>query len=303
MVDNPIDGWFARLIENDCQLWEIARGRAVRMGIAAPEHGLGSYFEAKPDETIWDAIRRETPWLDGQANPGPFVPLSCTPGQFFPRMARPIIGYDFDIARLPNGETEHRYLRSAQTQLEALVANLDAICRVVEPTRLTLGVHGHEIRNLLILAATEAEMHMAGIMVSNGNQSKTLNTTSYVKLADPLKLRCYSVRFQRYPDVPKIVPFSAWNVREPTQSLGWYVAYNAVKHDRECQFQRASLDNAFIAVAACTVMLVAQCGGAALSDNLGRSLVVEAPTWPLADFYVTPQHCSEWTPTNHHALI
>ncbi len=250
----------------------------------------------------------ETPWLDEQEVPGPFVPLRHSPGQFFSRMARPIIGDSLDKsslvqARLPDCNNEQRYLRNAQTQLEALVADLAAICRVVEPSDTTLEAYGHEIRNLLILAATEVEMHMAGIMVSNGNKEGRRNTTSYAKLAEPLRLRGYSACFKRYPEMPEIKPFAEWRNDKTTVSLKWYDAYNAVKHDRERQFKRASLCNAFEAVSACAILLVAQFGEAGLSDDLKRSLTVGGEPWLIEDCYVAPQQSFPWTPANHPDLL
>lgn len=304
MTNTPADEWFARPLEDELQIWKFTNSYALLMGRANAEHGPGSCFHAKSGGTVWEAIMEETPWLDEQEVPGPFVPLRHSPGQFFPRMARPIIGDPLDKfslvqARLPDCNNEQRYLRNAQTQLEALVADLAAICRVVEPSKATLEVYGHEIRNLLILAATEVEMHMAGIMVSNGYKKKRKNTTSYVKLAEPLRLRGYSARFKRYPEVAEIKPFAEWLSGQSTASLKWYDAYNAVKHDRECQFKRASLCNAFEAVAACAILLVAQFGEAGLSDDLERSLTVEGEPWLIKDCYVAPQQSTTWTPTNH----
>jgi hypothetical protein len=302
MTDSPADGWFVRSVGDDHQLWNIARGRATRAGVTSPERGPGTYFESKPGETIWEVLRRDTPWFDGQIAPGPFVPVDNAPGQFFPRMARPVIGEGLGVARLPDGENDRRYLRSSQTQLEALLADVDAICRVVEPSGDTLGVYGHEIRNLLILAATEVEMHMAGVMIANGNAQQRLTTSSYVKLADPLRLRDFSVRFHRYPDVGSVMPFSGWDSQAPSQSLAWYDAYNAVKHDRGGQFARATLANALSAVGACASLLVAQFGDVGLSDELNRSMEVVATPWPLKDLYVAPQHFRDWAPTHHPAL-
>ncbi|QHC34603.1 hypothetical protein [Komagataeibacter xylinus] len=304
MTNTPADEWFARPLEDELQIWKFTNSRALLMGRANTENGPGNCFHAKSGGTVWDAIREETPWLDGLEAPGPFVPLRHSPGQFFPRMACPIIGGLLDKfctvqARLPDCNNEQRYFRSAQTQLEALVSDLAAICRVVEPSKATLEVYGHEIRNLLILAATEVEMHMAGIMVSNGNKDERKNTLSYIKLAEPLRLRSYSVRFKRYPEVDEIKPFAEWLRDKPTVSLKWYDAYNAVKHDREGQFKRASLCNAIEAVAACAILLVAQCGEAGLSDDLKRSITVEGEPWPIEDCYVVPQQSTTWTPINH----
>jgi hypothetical protein len=50
------------------QVWKIENGTAVRLGITNPEGGVGSYFKAEDGETIWDALKRLTPWFepDGQ---------------------------------------------------------------------------------------------------------------------------------------------------------------------------------------------------------------------------------------------
>ncbi len=304
MTNTPAVEWFARPLKDKIQIWQFTNSRALLMGIANAENGVGTCFNAKCGGTVWDTIREETSWLDGQEVPGPFVPLGHSPGQFFPRMARPIVGdllneFNNVQARLPDCNSEQRYLRNAQTQLEALVSDLAAICRVVEPSKATLEVYGHEIRNLLILAATEVEMHMAGIMVSNGNQKTRKNTKSYINLAEPLRLRSYAVRFKRYPELNEIKPFTEWLRDKPTASLKWYDAYNAVKHDREGHFKRASLSNAIEAVAACAILLVAQCGEAGLSDDLKRSITVEGEPWPIEDCYVAPQQSTTWTPINH----
>ncbi|MBN9990748.1 hypothetical protein JND45_15550, partial [Listeria monocytogenes] len=87
-----------------------------------------------------------------------------------------------------------RYITSAQNQLGSLIDDLRAICRVVQPAASTLSVYGHEIRNLLILAATEVEMHWRGILTANGSTAK-FNTNEFVKLAAPLGLRDYAVHF------------------------------------------------------------------------------------------------------------
>ena len=48
--------------------------------------------------------------------------------------------------------------------------------------------------------------------------------------------------------------------QHPTTDLSWYADYNAVKHNREEEFERANLLCAFQALSAVAVMLVAQFG-------------------------------------------
>ena len=42
-----------------------------------------------------------------------------------------------------------------------------------------------------------------------------------------------------YPWLDPIWPFRGWDASHPTQSLPWYDAYNAAKHDRESHFDKA----------------------------------------------------------------
>jgi hypothetical protein len=71
------------------QVWKVDDDIAVRLGITNPEGGPGTYFKEERGETIWDAIRRMTPWFepDGKC---PFHKAVIQPGEFYLRMARPI---------------------------------------------------------------------------------------------------------------------------------------------------------------------------------------------------------------------
>ena len=101
----------------------------------------------------------------------------------------------------------------------------------MHPVQENFDAFSHEIRNLLILAATEVEAHWKGV------------------LAD---------------------------------------AYQAVKHDRENQFQRATLLNAIQAVCGCAVMLFAQFGQSGFHYRAEINSffeVKEAPVWHPSETY------------------
>jgi hypothetical protein len=298
------EGWYIRDIGagHGRQLWRITHQTATRTGVTNAEGGPGSYYSVEPGETIWACLRRQTPWLEGMKEPGPFQRMIRAPGDYHPRIARPIALMETAKLWLPELAAEQRYITGAQSQLTSLVAQLQAICRVVQPAPSTLSAYGHEIRNLLILAATEVEMHWRGILVANGLSKKQFRTEDYVKLAGPLGLKAYQVRFHPYPDLAPIVPFATWDADTPTQSLAWYAAYNAVKHNREHEFERATLLDALAAVAACAVLLVAQFGDRALVLDLSRILGVEAPDWPLEEMYLMPQTDEGWIMQPHPAL-
>jgi hypothetical protein len=166
-------------------------------------------------------------------------------------------------------------------------------------TQETLAVYGHEIRNLLILSATEAEMHWRGILVANGAQAQRLNSNEYVKLNEPLKLIEYQVTFRDFPGLQPIQPFAGWSKEEPTRSLGWYDAYHGVKHNRESEFQRGTLRHAFEAVSACIVLLVAQFGPVALNAELSNAVGLTAPDWSVEEMYLAKLTLDEPIPINH----
>ena len=46
-----------------------------------------------------------------------------------------------------------------------------------------------------------------------------------------------------------IIPFAGWNTTQPSKSLGFWNAYNDVKHDRISNYQKATLENVICALA------------------------------------------------------
>jgi hypothetical protein len=88
-------------------------------------------------------------------------------------------------------------------------------------------------------------------------------------------------------------PFRNWDKAAPTASLSWYDAYNGVKHDREREFERATLENLANGLAACAIMLMAQFGwlGLGYVQNEEQGLLsyfsfVAMPDWPLSEQYI-----------------
>jgi hypothetical protein len=289
------------------QVWKIENDSAVRIGISNPESGPGTHFKAEPGETIWAAIRRMTPWFeqDGQC---PFHKAVLRPGEFYPRMARPTDQRPGEAPGWsPGAQTDTDAIAIARGQLTALTRQLDRICQTVQPTPTTFGTFGHDIRNLLILACTEIESHWRGVLVANGvkgggAKGDHFTRRDYVALKGAMRLDEYAVDFPNYPWLAPVRPFAGWDTTgSPARPLEWYDAYNAVKHNREAEFERATLGHAFDAVTACAIMMAAQVG---LSAGLGQRSEVQAffrlatvPAWPLSEVYIYP-YCEgpgDWT--------
>ena len=89
------------------QAWKIDDSVAVRVGVTNPEGGAGTYFKADPGETIWTAIRRQAPsWFDVDGS-CPFHQTVLRPGEFYPRIVRPIDQHPQDaVGWSPSARTE-----------------------------------------------------------------------------------------------------------------------------------------------------------------------------------------------------
>ena len=187
--------------------------------------------------------------------------------------------------------------------IATLVRRMQEIFRHVEPCSDNLRAYGHEIRQLLILAATETESSLRAVLRANGYEQKgQWSTRDYVKLLKPMHLAEWELSLQGYPLLPPVAPFNSWDVDAPTQTLPWYEAYNDVKHDRERAFPKATLAHAITATAAAFAVFVAQFGepDERRGDGLGDFHVTKRSTFTLREQYVPPYLAGtaalSWTP-------
>lgn len=187
---------------------------------------------------------------------------------------------------------------------ESLFDELNPLFRYVEPSPANSNSYGHRCRELAILACTEVEACFRGVLLANtapSSHAERYSTKDYIRLKDPLKLNEWSVRLKDYPNFPDLEPFAAWNADKPTQSLPWYDAYNAVKHDREGEFARATLGISIQAIAALFIMQCAQWGPQVYSPFFGNRsspfTLIKLPTWKAGTLYSPdPKDPGKWTP-------
>ena len=128
-----------------------------------------------------------------------------------------------------------------------------------------------------------------GCSTGVAKKGKYFNTSDYVQLIDPLRLKDYSLSFKRYKMLNEFSPFIDWTTDKPTQSLHWYDAYNQIKHDREVNFSLSNLENAIESVMAYAILLIAQYGyrNSLWNEKLGKVIDVhKEPLWNIRDFYI-----------------
>jgi hypothetical protein len=268
------------------EAWKINDVEAYRLGIINP-----TVFRSTETETIWDVLRTQTGWF-GPNGENPFHKTRLQPGAFYPRMARPPDLHPHESAgSSPSVIFEKNYMAMARGQLTVLIRQLNGICQTVHPIAKTFDTFGHDIRNLLILACTEVETHCRGVLVTNGVNKEVYNSNDYVLLRDAMRLEDYAIDFPAYPWLQPIKPFEGWGrTGKPSRDLKWYAAYNAVKHNREHEFEQATLGHAFEAVTAAAIMIVAQFGhpfGLGPRTELQDFFHLAAlPAWPLSEVYI-----------------
>jgi hypothetical protein len=272
-------------------IWTLEGGTAVR--VDAPDAALRPrVFSGSPPNL---SVKGFEDWN--------FSRLKLTPGTYYPRIARTTNAHLKDSPGFNPGTAEMiSTIQMSNGQLVALKEQLERIFRVVHPDGRMMNAFGHDIRNVLILAATEVETHWKGVLVANGANAQ--NTHDYVKLAEAMQLGAYAVTFPHYPWIDPVRPFGGWKPsKSPTKDLPWYDAYNKVKHDRELNFPLATLGNAIGAVAASFVMMCAQFGMPGYWAR-GRAEVQSffhlsgRPSWDLSDVYCKP-HGASFAPVNY----
>lgn len=180
---------------------------------------------------------------------------------------------------------DQRAFYSAAAEALVLFDKLNAVFRIVEPHPSNEDCYGHETRQLLILACTEVENAMRSVLQVNGyTGGARLSTNDYVKLLLPMQLDRYRVRLPIRPDWPALTPFAGWNAGMPTQSLSWYDAYNATKHDRESNSGQASLKHLISATSAVFILVAARFGPdafgpAGIGVKTDDFALLDTPTW------------------------
>ena len=220
--------------------------------------------------------------------------MKLSSGQYYPRIGPS--GWPFE-------ETPYyAQILSAQRQFELLCDDLNEIFTFVEPTENNSAVYSHRLRNLLIVAATEFEAQCVGVLTANNVQplGSFFNTRDYVRLLPIFQLEKYRFGLSMFSKYSAFKPFEDWSVQNPTGSLPWYHAYNKTKHNRESNFDVATLDNAIQAVAGCFCMMLSQTSSRnVLAQRLGKVFrVYNVPNDHIAGRYIE-RHGDTLTPVDY----
>lgn len=226
----------------------------------------------------------------------------------FFRIARP-------KAYIPSYVTDPRYA-SDRRQLGRAYLNIEKDLRnifdYIEPDEGNLSVFSFELYSLLLRACTEVELNCKLIMEANGAtpQGRFFTMADYKKLEKSSLLSKYVVIYnnwrQRDPATgeleyisKQLTPFQNFDAAL-NKSPDWYSAYNEVKHNREENLEKASLENCLNAVAGLLVVLYSQFGSKCI-ETYGISGVCWQGMNPVDDdfdadiiFSIQPPQETDW---------
>ena len=178
----------------------------------------------------------------------------------FYRIIRPMVSSDvFCPYVLDNRFADDRSMLCRSYKI--LESDLKKIFEYIEPSEDNKATYSHRIYELFLRASTEFESNCKRILEVNGYvKSTNLNICDYRKIDKATKLSEYEVYIDIWrPQRLKIQPFLKWkNVND--YSLSWYKEYNAVKHNRQTNFDKANINNLIQAVAAIYTILYSQFG-------------------------------------------
>lgn len=241
---------------------QLPNGLLFPRGVAYLSDGVAWYsgvnFGGSPmhiplSNPDWPSIKK---WIVANFHDSTPVESELKPGTVYKRIFWPMS---------TSGNLHKVIDRTVLTQsfvaLRLLLTKMLDIFQTVEAAPGNLNVYGHQIRELLLLAAMEVEASWAAVLKANSYSSiSKLTTNDYVKLLSPMLLDSYSLTLSSYPAFPQFGPFEGWTSATPTKSLVWYHAYNMTKHNREEHLNVATLEKAIHAVGAAVVMFYAQFG-------------------------------------------
>ncbi len=138
-----------------------------------------------------------------------------------------------------------------------LQKDLHELFDFVEPSDTNLPCYSYRIHSLLLRACVEVEANWKAILRENGYQrAGRWDQSDYRKIEKTHLLSGYRIMVPNWTGTEGMrVPFVAWS---SDCSLPWYQAYNAAKHDRHSEFDRATFAHLLDACCGLLVLLSAQ---------------------------------------------
>ena len=166
--------------------------RQLSVGLSVSEQRVGSLRD----------------WVTRVYGAEDIVPLEHDVGTVVDGVWRPGLYFEKDMEQEFGNRRPAR--RVEEQSLYALVDRLNELLQYVHPVGPGLEAYGPKQRELLILAATEAENVWVRYLERAGAVGPRFTTNDYVKLKEALRLDQHQVWLTAYGDAPAVWPFKGW---------------------------------------------------------------------------------------------
>jgi hypothetical protein len=220
------------------------------------------------------------------------------------RTCRQFVSGKYD-GMTPRSYIHHpRFAKSPEHYIRAFLLiqkDLHTLFDYVEPADKNLECYSYRIHELLLRASIEVEANCKAILEENGYKTKARwDTRDYRKIEQSHRLSKYEVKLPIWSGNHNVrTPFAEWS---GAGELSWYSAYNATKHNRQVDFERATFSQMLDGVSGLLALISSQfgtrdfgpgpelisaeMGGERFESSIGGYFRVRFPDdWAMADRY------------------
>jgi hypothetical protein len=228
------------------------------------------------------------------------VKYGLQPGEYYPRIYRPILneGFSIDRRKCKNCSEEdnsriqyyHEYMRQVNEYKNEFIRLKERFYKISNYIFFDIknqACYSSEVRAEILMLNTEIESQMKGVLIANASKKKMYRTKDYFQLFKMLKLGDYEIELKDFPKMNRISPYQNWNSEKPTKSLEWMDAYNLIKHDKYSNIEFATLKNLVDAFSALTILLYSQFKNfIAIKKQFDEVVkILKEPEWDDTDKY------------------
>jgi hypothetical protein len=219
-------------------------------------------------------------------------------GTYFPAIARPLINSPNPMYN-PRAETENELAKTYRRENASIEADIEKCFDVASPSKTNYKTFGTQFEKVIYFACVGVESLFNKILADNNKKVRNARTNTFVQLKSFLRIDEYNLSLPRYPWMPALQPFGNWDANRPSESLGWFDAYNSLKHDKRNNQHKATMENALNSAAAHFVLTYAVFGNQMFHGYIGEPLffqVSAAPNWQIDEIYFPPPEGVAWQP-------
>ena len=217
-------------------------------------------------------------------------------GHYFPCIAKPLFLHGDDLF-LPDSEDDVELAKSIWRETSVVTQDLEQCFNVNAITERNFSAFGPRYEQIIYFCCIGIESLFRRIIEASGELNRSLlkkkySMNDFIRLRSLLRIDEVGLNLVRYPWISEIKPFEGWSDSAPSESLSWFGAYNALKHDKRRNDQQASMKNAIAAAAAYYSLAHSTLGTEFFPGFIGTEYYfhfASRPRWRTRDRYFKPK--------------